>query len=453
MERPAGGACHCVGCGIQRRRAAAPFRGNSFASSIGSFANAISGNSAAGGLEIVENGGYPELRVDGKPFFIHSAAFFYYRIPVDQWEHLLQVYRSYGINTIDLYIPWNWHEPKEGEIDFDGHTNPRRNLRALLALIESANLRLIARPGPEIGNEWKYGGYPGWLLERPEYKMDPIDWIEGRYAPLDDLMASDAEAAAEGWLANPTHMEKSREWLTAVAKELAKYSARRVVHFEKDEKAAAARDVSGPLLFVQLGDDFAIGRSNRVGPNFWRYVESLRSAVEAGGVTVPVFINPTDMRVSASGSDRERPIGVMGQWYLERRPENAGGVRRFTASDAAEVEFFTEELKTQPAFPPVMIEYQAGWYTPGDDDGPMASPPENTLLSSRLLIGERNSRNQLFSAAGYLLACGLFGAVGESFVSLGCGACSGRRTATADARGDSQYGNSPAVGTAACGFA
>jgi hypothetical protein len=339
----------------------------------------------AAGMEIVENGGYPELHVDGKPFFIHSAAFFYYRIPVDQWEHLLRVYHSYGINTIDLYIPWNWHEPKEGEIDFDGHTNPRRNLRALLALIEHENFRLIARPGPEIGNEWKYGGYPGWLLERQEYKMDPVDWAEGRYAPLDDLMATDAEAAAEGWLANSTHMEKSREWLTAVAKELSTYSARRIAHFAPDAKTAG-RDVSGPLLFVQLGDDFALGRANRVGPNFWRYVESLRSAVEAGGVNVPVFINPTDMRVSASGSDRERPIGVMGQWYLERRPENSGGLRRFTASDEAEVEFFTEELKTQPAFPPVMIEYQAGWFTPGDDDGSMASPPENTLLSSRLLI-------------------------------------------------------------------
>jgi len=342
-------------------------------------------SSPAAGMEIVENGGYPELHVDGKPFFIHSAAFFYYRIPVDQWEHLLRVYHSYGINTIDLYIPWNWHEPTEGEIDFDGHTNPRRNLRALLALIEHENFRLIARPGPEIGNEWKYGGYPGWLLERPEYKMDPVDWAEGRYAPLDDLMATDAEAAAEGWLANSTHMEKSREWLTAVAKELSTYSARRIAHFAPDAKTAG-RDVSGPLLFVQLGDDFALGRANRVGPNFWRYVESLRSAVEAGGVNVPVFINPTDMRVSASGSDRERPIGVMGQWYLERRPENSGGLRRFTASDEAEVEFFTEELKTQPAFPPVMIEYQAGWFTPGDDDGPMASPPENTLLSSRLLI-------------------------------------------------------------------
>jgi len=122
---------------------------------------------ASRGLEIVEHGGYPELHVDGKPFLIHSAAFFYYRIPVDQWEHLLRVYRSYGINTIDLYIPWNWHEPKEGEIDFDGHTNPRRNLRMLLALIERASFRLIARPGPEILNEWKHCVYPGWLLDRP----------------------------------------------------------------------------------------------------------------------------------------------------------------------------------------------------------------------------------------------------------------------------------------------
>jgi hypothetical protein len=341
---------------------------------------------SSGGLEIATVGGYPELHVDGKPFFIRSAAFFYYRIPVDQWEHLLRVYRAYGINTIDLSIPWNWHEPKEGEIDFDGHTNPRRNLRQLLATVERLGFKLIARPGPEILNEWRYAGYPGWLLERPEYKMDPIDWLEGRYPPLDNLNTTDAEAAAEGWLANPTHISKSREWLMAVAKELAQYSARRIVHVAGEPGSPGEHEVSGPLLFVQLGDDFAIGRSNRVGPNFWRYVETLRSAVEAGGVNVPVFINPTDMRVSAAGSALDRPIGVMGQWYLERRPGVASGVRRFTAADVAEVESFTEELKTQPAFPPVMIEYQAGWYAPGDDDRPIESPPENTLLSSRLLI-------------------------------------------------------------------
>src|ERR1700674_4462134 len=49
---------------------------------------AIGGDAAqsARGVEIAEHGGYPELRLDGVPYFIHSAAFFYYRIPRDQWE-------------------------------------------------------------------------------------------------------------------------------------------------------------------------------------------------------------------------------------------------------------------------------------------------------------------------------------------------------------------------------
>jgi len=335
------------------------------------------------GVEIVERGSYPELEVDGKPFFIESAAFFYYRIPRDQWEYLLDRYARLGINTIDIYIPWNWHEPKAGELDFDGRTNLRRDLRALLKMIAERHLRLIARPGPEILNEWRNGGYPDWLLSRPEYKMDSIDILEGRYPPLDGLNAKDAEAAAEGWLANPTHMAETREWLEAVGKELAPYSSRKVW------KAAGGKDgveEGGPLLFVQLGDDFAIGRTNRVGPAFWKYVEALRSAIEAGGVNVPVFINPADMRVSAAGSALKQPIGVMGQWYMRPGGENGPVGRTLTAQDATEIEFLTQELGTQPMFPPVMIEYQAGWYAPAYDDRPPESPPENTLLSSRLMI-------------------------------------------------------------------
>ena len=339
------------------------------------------------GVEIVDHAGYPELRVDDTPFFVHSAAFFYYRIPRDQWEPLLERYRSLGINTIDLYIPWNWHEPKDGEFDFDGHTNPRRDLRALLAIISQKELRLIARPGPEILNEWRHGGYPGWLLERPEYQMSTIDWLEGRYPPLDGLNARDAEAAATGWLANSTHIERTGEWFAAVGKELAPYSSHRVVSSAPDDPDGPPRKSSGPLLFVQLGDDFAINRTNRVGHDFWRYVEDLRSMIEAGGVDVPVFINPTDMRVSAAGAAQEHPIGAMGQWYMPSRANAGPAGRQIDASDAGEIEFFAEELKTQPDFPPMMIEYQAGWYAPGEDDRPPASPPENTLLSSRLLIG------------------------------------------------------------------
>jgi len=343
--------------------------------------------SAPQGLEIVDHGGYPELRVDGVPFFIHSAAFFYYRIPQDMWEQMLDRYRSLGINTLDIYIPWNWHEPKEGEFDFDGHTNPRRNLRALLALIAQKGFKLIARPGPEILNEWRHGGYPGWLLEQPEYKMDRVDWLEGRYPPLDNLNAHDAEAAARGWLDNPTHMEQTRSWFAAVAKELSPYGCHRITHSPSENPHAPPRDVSGPLLFVQLGDDLGIGRTNRTGPDFWRYVESLREMLIVGGLDTPVFINPQDMRVAAAGSNLQQPVGVMGQWYMPTGTNAEPSNRVLDARDAAEIEFFAEELKTQPHFPPVMIEYQAGWYTPADDARPQVSPPDNTLLSSRLLIG------------------------------------------------------------------
>lgn len=365
--------------------------GLSYAAAGAAPSQANQGKSAAAqpvprGLEIVEHGGYPELRVDGVPFFVHSAAFFYYRIPQDMWEPMLDYYRSVGINTLDIYIPWNCHEPTEGEFDFDGHTNPRRNLRALLALVEQKGFRLIARPGPEILNEWRHGGYPGWLLERPEYKMDRVDWLEGRYPPLDNLNAHDAEAAARGWLDNATHMEHTRAWFAAVAKELAPYSSHRVFHLTSEDPHAPPHDASGPLLFVQLGDDFGIGRTNRTGPNFWRYVEDLREMLVSGGLDVPVFINPQDMRVSAAGSNLPQPIGVMGQWYMRPRATSASTERPLHTADATEIEFFTEELKTQPSFPPIMIEYQAGWYTPADDDRPLASPPENTLLSSRLLI-------------------------------------------------------------------
>jgi hypothetical protein len=340
------------------------------------------------GLEIVQHGGYPELRVDAQPFFIDSAAFFYERIPRDLWETMLNRYRALGINTIDIYIPWNWHEPQEGEFDFDGHTNPRRDLRSLLALITEKGFKLIARPGPEILNEWRHGGYPGWLLDRPEYKMDPLDWIEGRYAPLDNLNAHDAETAARGWLNNPTHMEQTRVWLGAVAKTLAPYSSHTTVHVKSETRPGAPREVSGPLLFVQLGDDFAIGRTNRVGPEFWKYVEELRGMLAAGGLNDPVFINPTDMRVSAEGSSQEPAIGVMGQWYMPREAASADSEGPLlTSRDASEIELFTEELKTQPSFPPVIIEYQAGWYTPADDDRPRPNSPENTLVGSRLLIG------------------------------------------------------------------
>ena len=341
---------------------------------------------ASRGIEIVQVGGYPELRVDGKPFFIHSAAFFYYRMPRDLWDSALDDYRSLGINTIDIYIPWNWHQPSEGEFDFDGHTNPRRNLRALLQLIARKKLKLIARPGPTILNEWRNGGYPDWLLARPEYKMPMADILEGRYPPLSNLNARDSEAAAQGWLQNPVHMEYAEKWMTTVARELATYSSHRLIAIPgSGDSSTKPEKISGPLLFVQLEDDMAIGRTNTVGSDFWKYMRTLRGWLQSGGLDAVFFINPTDMRVTAAGSGLDEPIGAMGQWYM---PPQGTGARQIDENDATTIELYADELKTQPDFPAAMVEFQAGWYCPGDDDRPHESPPYNTLLASRLLIGQ-----------------------------------------------------------------
>ncbi|MDD5542105.1 MAG: beta-galactosidase [Acidobacteriia bacterium] len=322
-------------------------------------------------IEMVNS--YPELRVDGKPFLIHSAAFFYDRLPQEEWETSLRRHLALGINTIDLYIPWNWHEPQEGKLDFDGTTNPRRNLEGLLKLISGLGLKLIVRPGPVILNEWKNGGYPDWLLLRPEYQESMQDVLEGRYPRLSNLSPAQSEDASRQWLANDTHLQYTRQWYFDVMRVLSPYLASH----------------GGNILFFQLDDDQAINRSNYSGPNFWRYMQVLRQDLEdaaeaAGGRADDIFafINPTDMRVTAAGFDPSLhpPIAAMGQWYM------SSGNEHLTFDDVNSLSFYVEELKTQPRFPPMIIEFQAGWYVPGDDTRPKYSQPENTILASRTLL-------------------------------------------------------------------
>ena len=150
--------------------------------------------------------GNPQLQVDGKPFYFFGGAFFYDRIPAERWRDAMLEMRAAGANTLDLYVPWNWHETAEGAFDFDGHTNPRRNLRLVLRLARELGFHLIVRPGPVIRNEWRNGGYPAWLLTRPDYGMPLHDILEGRYPATATLQNAHSDAAAAQWLRNPTHL-------------------------------------------------------------------------------------------------------------------------------------------------------------------------------------------------------------------------------------------------------
>ncbi len=309
--------------------------------------------------------GYPQFQLHGQPFFAHSAAFFYKRIPRDEWAASLVKLKEMGINTVDLYIAWNWHEPLEGKLDFDGHTNPRRNVKALMEMTREMGFAVIVRPGPVILNEWRNGGYPDWLLARPEYQMHEVARLDGHYPPLSGLGASNSEEASRQWLANETHMRYTRKWFAEVMRDV----------LQQHQSTNG-----GNVIAIQLDDDQAINRANYNGPIFWKYMNALAAALREAGATVPVYINPTDMRVSAAGAPHN--IGAMGQWYF-----NFGSDPALRWEDSATLQFYTETLKTQPHFPPMVIEYQAGWYGNGEDSYAKTADPTNTLLSSRVMIG------------------------------------------------------------------
>ncbi|WP_053374982.1 glycoside hydrolase family 35 protein [Paenibacillus sp. FJAT-27812] len=105
--------------------------------------------------------------LDGQPFRILSGAMHYFRIVPDYWEDRLRKLKACGFNTVETYIPWNLHEPKQGEYCFEG-------LADVLTFIEKAadlGLHVILRPSPYICAEWEFGGLPAWLLAEPDMRI------------------------------------------------------------------------------------------------------------------------------------------------------------------------------------------------------------------------------------------------------------------------------------------
>ena len=52
------------------------------------------------------------MTIEGKDLFIYSAAFHYFRCPEPLWRDRFKKIKEAGFNTVETYIPWNWHERK-----------------------------------------------------------------------------------------------------------------------------------------------------------------------------------------------------------------------------------------------------------------------------------------------------------------------------------------------------
>ncbi|XP_053554161.1 beta-galactosidase [Bombina bombina] len=111
------------------------------------------------------------FKKDGQCFRYISGSIHYFRIPAEYWrDRLMKMYMT-GLNAIQVYVPWNMHEPLPGVYDFKGD----RDLEHFLDLSNELGLLVIMRPGPYICAEWDNGGLPPWLLNKKDIALRTSD--------------------------------------------------------------------------------------------------------------------------------------------------------------------------------------------------------------------------------------------------------------------------------------
>lgn len=109
--------------------------------------------------------------LNGKPFLVKAAEIHYSRIPKEYWENRIQLCKALGMNTLCIYIFWNYHETEEGVFDFSGD----KDIAEFCRLAQKNGMYVIVRPGPYVCAEWEMGGLPWWLLKNDSIKLRTLD--------------------------------------------------------------------------------------------------------------------------------------------------------------------------------------------------------------------------------------------------------------------------------------
>ena len=172
-----------------------------------------------------------------KPFVVKAAELHYPRIPKEYWEHRIKLCKAMGMNTICLYVFWNYHEPEEGKYDFSG----QKDIAEFCKLAQDQNMYVIVRPGPYVCAEWEMGGLPWWLLKKKDIKLREQD---------------------------PYFMERTKLFMNEVGKQLANQQITK----------------GGNIIMVQVENEYGSFGTDKP------YIEDIRDIVrDAGFNDVPLF--------------------------------------------------------------------------------------------------------------------------------------------------------------------
>ena len=161
--------------------------------------------------------------IAGRPAFLYSGEFHYFRVPREDWKRRMELFRQAGGNCIATYIPWLIHEPEEGRFAFG---EGQLDLEGFLQTAAEVGLYVIARPGPYQYSELIFAGLPRWLCEGyPQLLAKKLDG-----STLYPYSVS---------YVHPLFLEKTRAWFDQVVPRIAEYTVSR----------------GGPVAFTQIDNE------------------------------------------------------------------------------------------------------------------------------------------------------------------------------------------------------
>lgn len=180
--------------------------------------------------------GTRDFLLDEKPFVIRCGEIHFARVPREYWRQRLQMCRALGLNTVCVYLFWNFHEWEEGKFNWSGPADVAEFCR----LAQEEGLWVLLRPGPYSCAEWEMGGLPWWLLRNEGIALRSSD---------------------------PKFVGPATRYLKEVGRVL---KSQQVTH-------------GGPLLMVQVENEYgSYGEDTN-------YMGMMRQALLDGGFDVPLF--------------------------------------------------------------------------------------------------------------------------------------------------------------------
>ncbi|PGS48761.1 beta-galactosidase [Bacillus sp. AFS041924] len=376
--------------------------------------------------------------INGKEIILFGGELHYFRLQQYEWKNRIKQIKAAGANMVSTYIPWQFHEKTEGEIDLTGKSRPEKDLRAFIQMIQDENMYCLVRPGPYVMAEIVDHGVPSWLIDNYEEAlaknekgeshpvrlvsyMHPIylEKTEKWYKHVCDIIAPlqvtnggpvimfqlDNEVGMFHWVTNQgDYNDVTLKYFQAHLEQ--KYTLKEFHTVFTDEVSSIEEFVQKNVKKVEEGFSFALQNeySLFMREHYRTYIEKLKEFAEKNHISVPFVVNIHGFDTVGGILKRgmKYPIGIS-QLIETTKIENVmiagdyyiGNLEYDNYSDVIIANAFTRSVqsKDQPLF---SAEFQGGCIT----DKPRLQPSAFDLITRLSFANGMNAVNYYMFVSG-----------------------------------------------------